>query len=200
MRFFIRVLFSLFAFFHKLNNYVYRKHIQQTFKAFGEGSYIESVLRLQGAKNISIGRHVGIHKEVWLGCLPLTSAACSSLEIADGCVIGDYNHIWSTRSIVIEKDVLTANNVYITDNLHGYDDAVVPIGKQPIKQLSKVCIGEGSWLGEHVCIIGASVGKHCVIGANSVVTHDVPDYSVAVGSPARVIKRYDAKTKLWVKV
>ena len=63
-----------------------------------------------------------------------------------------------------------------------------------------VVIGEGSWLGEHVCVIGASIGKNCVIGANSVVTHDVPDYSIAVGVPAKVIKRYNFNSKQWEKV
>lgn len=59
-------------------------------------------------------------------------------------------------------------------------------------------IGEGSWIGENVCVIGASVGRHCVIGANAVVTKDIPDYSVAVGAPARVIKKYNFNRGAWV--
>jgi acetyltransferase-like isoleucine patch superfamily enzyme len=55
-------------------------------------------------------------------------------------------------------------------------------------------------LGENVCILSASVGKHCVIGANSVVTHDIPDYSVVVGAPARVIKKYNFDTQRWEKI
>ena len=54
-------------------------------------------------------------------------------------------------------------------------------------------------MGENVCIIGASVGKHCVIGANSVVTKDIPDYSIAVGTPAKIIKRYDFNKERWCK-
>ena len=50
-----------------------------------------------------------------------------------------------------------------------------------------------------MCILGASVGKHCVIGANSVVTKDIPDYCVAVGSPAVVVKRYNTINKKWEK-
>ena len=50
------------------------------------------------------------------------------------------------------------------------------------------------------CIIGASVGKHCVIGANAVVTKDVPDYCVAVGAPAKIIKKYNLKNKKWEKI
>ena len=95
---------------------------------------------------------------------------------------------------------MTADKVYISDNLHGYEDIHTPIHRQPIVQNGTVEIGEGSWLGENVCVIGANVGKHCVIGANSVVTRNIPDYSVAVGVPARVVKRYNFETKLWEKV
>ena len=90
--------------------------------------------------------------------------------------------------------------MYISDNLHGYKDIKTPIWKQPIVQNRDVEIGEGSWIGENVCILGVHIGKHCVIGANSVVTHDIPDYSVAVGSPAKVIKRYDFENNQWVKI
>ena len=68
-----------------------------------------------------------------------------------------------------------------------------------MKQLNEVLIGEGSWIGENVCIIGAFVGKNSIVGANSVVTNNIPDYCVAVGAPARVIKRYDHKDNQWVK-
>ena len=54
-------------------------------------------------------------------------------------------------------------------------------------------------MGENVCVIGAKIGKQCVIGANSVVIHDIPDYCVAVGSPAKIIKRYDYSTQIWKK-
>lgn len=64
--------------------------------------------------------------------------------------------------------------------------------------MPNVHIGDGSWLGTHVVIAGnITIGKHCVIGANSVVTKDIPDYSVAVGIPAKVVKRYNFDTKCW---
>ena len=71
----------------------------------------------------------------------------------------------------------------------------MPIINQPIKQISTVRIGERAWLGVVVSVIGANIGKHCVIGANAVVTHDILDYSVAVGIPAKVIKRYNFSTQ-----
>lgn len=95
---------------------------------------------------------------------------------------------------------MIAERVYISDNLHGYENIDIPIIKQAIIQKRPIRIGEGSWLGENVCVIGASVGKHCVIGANSVVTHDIPDYCVAVGAPARVIKRYSFEKGEWESV
>lgn len=61
-------------------------------------------------------------------------------------------------------------------------------------------IGNVAWIGENVCIIGASVGKNSVIGANSVVTRDIPDFCVAVGSPARVIKKFDFSDECWKSI
>ena len=59
-------------------------------------------------------------------------------------------------------------------------------------------IGDGSWLGTHVVIAGnVKIGKHCVIGANSVVTKDIPDYCVAAGIPAKIIKKYNFDTCTW---
>ena len=101
---------------------------------------------------------------------------------------------------MIEDNVLTADRVYISDNLHGYENPAVPVIKQPIKQNGTVRIGEGSGLGVGVCVIGANIGKHCVIGANAVVTNGIPDYSVAVGIPAKVIKRYNFNTLKWENV
>lgn len=88
--------------------------------------------------------------------------------------------------------------MYISDNLHGFNDINTPIKDQPLCQLKEVTIGSGSWIGENVCIIGASVGKNSVVGANSVVTHDIPDYCVAVGAPAKIIKRFDSEKQKWV--
>lgn len=166
----------------------------------GLRSFVCSPLCINGGKNIFIGNRVRIHYKTWLASLPLTGAKECRLVIEDGCVIGNFNHIYATKSIILHRNVLTADKVYVSDNLHGYEDITSPIFKQPIVQNGTVEIGEGSWLGENVCVLGANIGKHCVIGANSVVTHDIPDYCVAVGAPARVIKRYDFDNNKWVKV
>ena len=92
------------------------------------------------------------------------------LTIGNRSTLGFNNHITSVNKVIIEEDVLTANNVYISDNIHEYSDVTMPIIKQPIRFQGSVRIGKGSWLGENVCVIGASVGRNSVVGANAVVT------------------------------
>ena len=169
------------------------------FKHFGKKSRIDKPLRIDGKRFIAIQDHVFVQPYTWIACQPLTCNPNPILQFGEGATIGNFNHIYATNSIIIENHVLTADKVYISDNLHSYEDPSSPIIKQPIKQIKSVRIGEGSWLGENVCVIGASVGKHCTIGANSVVTNDIPDYSVAVGAPARVIKQFNFETKQWEK-
>ncbi|HPF01107.1 MAG TPA: acyltransferase [Bacteroidales bacterium] len=169
------------------------------FKKLGMYSYINRALKIDGAKNISIGRKVTIQYKTWLASRPLTANNSPILEIGDGSAIGNFNHIYSTNKIIIGKKVLTADKVYISDNIHGFLNPLVPIMNQPIIQKNAVIIGDGTWLGENVCVIGAKIGKNCVIGANSVVTKDIPDFCIAVGAPARVIKRYNFETQEWEK-
>lgn len=168
--------------------------------SFGMKSLIVSPLKLDGKKRIFIEEKVVIEYKSWLAAMPLTGFKDCCLVIKNGAHIGHFNHIYATKKVIIEENVLTADKVYISDNLHGYEDINQPISKQPIVQNGDgVVIGKGSWLGENVCIMGASVGRHCVIGANSVVTKDIPDYSIAVGVPAKIIKRYDHNRKQWRK-
>ena len=162
-------------------------------------SKIISPLKLDGINNFQIGENVNICYKSWLAAVSYTNESVR-LIIGDGTAIGHFAHIYATKLINIGKNVLIADKVYISDNLHGYVDIYTPIKKQPILQKECVFIGDDSWIGENVCIIGASVGKHCVIGANSVVTKDIPDYCVAVGSPAKVIKKFDFTLNKWVKI
>ncbi len=171
-----------------------------SFGSLGRGVYIFSPLQIDGAKNIFVGGGVHIGYKTWLAAQPHTGVEKCSLVIGEGSSLGNFNHIYATRSICIEKKVLTADKVYISDNVHDYHNSEIAVKEQPIVQKNDVRIGEGAWLGENVCVIGASVGKHSVIGANSVVTKDIPDYCVAVGIPAKVIKKYNFETKQWERV
>lgn len=153
-------------------------------------------LRINGKQYISLHRNARINSHSWIIALK-NDQINPELIIKEGANIGDFNHIAAVRRVVIGKYVLTANRVYISDNLHAYDDISLPVMNQPVKFKAEVSIGDGSWIGENACIIGAKIGKHCVIGANAVVTTDIPDYCVAVGIPARVIKQYNMKTNSW---
>lgn len=190
----MKIIIRLFALFLVTVRFFYFK---SQFAKFSFSSRIVSPLHLHGMSNIKIGNKSIIQYKSWLAALPLTGEEKCTLEIGNGVVIGHFNHIYATKSIIIEDNVLTADKVYISDNLHGYEDIKIPIIKQSIIQNGEVIIGEGSWLGENVCVLGAKIGKHCVIGANSVVTHDIPNYSVAVGIPAKVIKQYNFFSNSW---
>lgn len=163
----------------------------------GRNTFLYSPFRIDGAEHISLGAGTAVQARSWLYCGPVDGED-GHLTIGSGCVLGYNNHITSVRDVVIEDHVLTANNVYISDNLHSYEDIGVPVMFQSVRFKNRVVIGRGSWIGENVCIIGASVGRNCVIGANSVVTHDIPDYSVAAGAPAVVIKQFDQHAQKWV--
>ncbi|MCB0284687.1 MAG: acyltransferase [Calditrichaeota bacterium] len=154
---------------------------------------------INGYKKIFIGSKVYIKQGGWLACEPLTGNDDCSLRIGDGTYIGRFCHIYATSGIHIGKKVLIADKVYIADNRHGYEDPNMPVIDQPVQQINEVVIGDGAWLGENVCIVGANVGKNSVVGANSVVMKDIPDYCVAVGSPAHIIKRYSFERKEWLR-
>ena len=180
-----------------LKRYNKKKYYSLIFKKYPYDSKIINPLIIEGAENISIGKNVLIQQYTRLGALPLTNAEICQLVINDGVYIGYFNHIFATKSIIIEKNVLIADRVYISDNIHDYTNPLIPIKDQGIIQKKEVVIGAGCWIGENVSIIGASVGRNSVVGANSVVLKDIPDYSVAVGIPAKIIKYYNFNTSKW---
>lgn len=169
------------------------------FKHIGHGSRILKPLRMKNVASITLGERVLVHKYCWLQT-QIISGTIPNLTIGDGCVIGNFNHITCTQEVRIEEHVLTADRVFITDHSHQYEDTALPIISQGLVQGGPVTIGSGTWLGENVAVLSCNIGKHCVIGANSVVIHDVPDYSVAAGIPARVIRQYNLTSKTWESV
>lgn len=158
--------------------------------------YIDKYFCIRGS-GLTIDSGTTIMKNAWIVASTITGEKNPECRIGKNCSIGMDNEIYATKSIVIEDNVLTAARCYISDNMHGYTDINVPVKDQSQQQIGTVRIGEGSWLGAGVAVLGCNIGRHCVIGANAVVNRDIPDYSVAVGIPARVVKRYNATTGRW---
>lgn len=167
------------------------------FAEFGRGARILRPIRISGSDNISIGRDAFVNHLAWLETIACFDSK-PALRIEHGVYIGNSAHIIATQSIVIEADVLIADRVYIADYAHGYKDVRMPVKHQALTPRAPVRIGTGSWIGENAVLIGCTIGRNCVIGANSVVLTDIPDYCIAVGSPARVIRRWNPQTEEWI--
>ena len=167
----------------------------QRFGAFGEGSIIGfPPVALYGEHAIHIGKDslFGPGLSLSAGMVPGQELLSDEIiKIGDRCMIGRHSSIVAHFEIIIEDDVFFGPNVYVTDQNHSTSDRLVPIGKQSEPE-SPVKIGKGSWLGTNVVVLpGVTIGEHTAVGAGSVVTSDLPPFSTAVGSPARVIARND---------
>lgn len=184
----------------KIKSLLFNPFLRFFYCELGKNVKIISPLKIQGVGNIKLGDQVRIGYKTRLSSLPYTNEKSVLLSIGDGSCLGNFNHIICSKKIHIGKKVLTSDRVYISDNLHNYENINLPIMEQSIRQLGEVYIGDGSWIGENACILGVKIGKNCIVGANSVVTKDIPDFSVAVGIPAKVIKSYNFKTKTWDKI
>jgi acetyltransferase-like isoleucine patch superfamily enzyme len=170
------------------------------FAHIGQKSKVIAPMRLRNVHNIRIGKNVTINKHVFLLTLQEGTSAVPLLSVGDGSVIGHMNHITCIREVEIGEDVLTADRVFISDHSHCFSDTTIPIMKQSPVSKGRVHIGSGTWIGENVAVLSCSIGKNCVIGANAVVVSDIPDYCVAVGAPARVIRRWNPVSRDWENV
>lgn len=116
---------------------------------------------------------------------PLNVVRPNCVSIGNNSLIMNGCLMMAAGGITIEDDVLIAANVQLISNNHDPYDRIVLLCK-PVR----IC--KGAWVGAGSTILpGVTVGKHAIVGASSVVTHDVPDYAVAVGNPARIIKYLD---------
>jgi len=130
----------------------------------------------------------------------------SVVLIGENVQINDYVHITGIKMVRIGDNVLIASKVYISDSSHGSysgdmnDSNPDIIPKERTLSYREVCIKDNVWIGESVTILpGVTVGRASIIGANSVVTKDIPEYSIAAGNPAKVIKEYSFQQNKWMK-
>jgi acetyltransferase-like isoleucine patch superfamily enzyme len=119
------------------------------------------------------------------------------VKMGDGVFIGAMNVV--IGPVTIGNQVMTAQNVVMSGLNHGISDVTTPFRYQPCST-ALISIGEACWIGANsVITAGVSIGKYSVIAAGSVVTKDVPDYCIAAGNPAKIIKQFNHQTKEWEK-
>lgn len=143
---------------------------------------------LLNPNQISVGSYVEIRKGARIEARGKKNST-PKIEIGDGTAIHFYFHCGAMESVKIGKNVLIAGRVYITDHDHIFSDPSVP----PLYskwEIAPVVIEDEVWIGEGAAILkGVTIGKRSVIGANAVVTKDVPPYTVVGGVPARIIRK-----------
>lgn len=189
--------------FARLKQLLYTWWMKRFIGQVGESSIIQYPCSLQGggSRHISIGHHTCIQKHSVLGCWQHYNAydgpQTFSPEIIIGnfCNIGAYTQITACNKITIGDGLLTGRFVYIGDNAHGslsLKEANVPPVLRHLTSKGEIIIGNNVWIGDKVTILaGIHIGDNVIIGANSVVTHDIPSNSVWAGNPAVVIKHID---------
>lgn len=173
--------------FHRSYSYLTTRRLRSS----GKKSYISFPATINFPKSISIGNEVWIREHAWLNCGE--SNGQTSLQIGDGSYVGRFVHINAYQSVVLEKDVLISDRVFISDVHHNYADSNIPIIKQGVSDPEPIHLKQGCWIGVGASIMpGITIGRNAVVAANAVVTQDIPDHMVARGVPARI---YEKSTK-----
>jgi len=153
----------------------------------GDNVAIDDFVMLDGCCEEEPAIRIGDNAVVSKGCV--IQAKTGSLFVGENCDIGAHTVLTSVSGISLAPSVLIAANCYIGGARYHFEDMAAPIMNQGIYSRGPISIGEGSWIGASATILdGVTIGKGCVIGAGSLVTADIPDYGVAVGVPAKVIR------------
>lgn len=173
------------------------------FKKIGRNVTIRRRNTINNPGYIEVGDNVYIGPNSGISAIPshLTQVFSPKIKIGNNVSATSMLQIYAVREIIIEDDVLIAANVFICDALHGYENGNIPYKEQDLFKISPIRIGRGSWIGQNAVILpGVTIGCQCIIGANSVVNSNIPDYSIAAGSPCKVLKTWDENLNEWVKV
>jgi lipopolysaccharide O-acetyltransferase len=157
---------------------------------------------IRGKRYVKIGKGFDSGVGLRIDALPLNKKVC--VEIGRDVQINDYVHISACESVKIGNNVLMASKIFISDNNHGFygfddkhSDPFIPPIKRPLSH-APVEIGDNVWIGEFVAVLsGVRIGEGAVVGAMSVVNKDIPPFCMAVGSPARVIKKFNFTSGKW---
>ena len=171
------------------------------FGAYGKDVYIEPGVVINRPRFVHVGNHVRIKRNTSINLHPKDKKSNEILLfIGDNVIISESCFISACNRIVIEENVGISPNVMIIDNSRKIGDISLPSKEQELK-IGHVHIGADSWIAYGACVLpNVTIGRHCIVGALSVVNQDIPPYSVAVGSPAKVVKRFDFERREWMRV
>lgn len=185
---------------------IYTYFLKEKFYFFGKGSIIKPFINSFNEKYISIGNNVNIGSfcritvSTEFGGIKCKNTNRIKIKIGDNVSIGNNSFISANNNIEIGNHVIMSSYVFITDHDHGFEDINKNLCEQPLSENGHIKIEDNVFLGEKCSILkNVSIGKRSVVGSNSVVTKNIPPYSVVVGNPARIIKHYDFKKNQWVK-
>lgn len=190
---------KLFRFFYKIKTMVYYTIF---FNKIGRNCVIYKPILLSGLHYISLGNNVFIRDNSRIEVIK-QGDLLPKLCIGDNVNIEQNVHIVCGSFIKIGSNVSITANTAIVDINHPYEDMTsnLKIGDRLEFEGNYVEIGDGSFIGIGCIILpNVRIGRNVVIGAHSVVNVDIPDYSVAVGNPVKIIKRYDSISEKWNKV
>ncbi len=145
------------------------------------------VLELLRSGRLEIGSGTLLEPNVWL-----TAGANGRIRIGSGSFLNIAVMVASVELVEIGDNVMLANGCFVTDGSHRFDDPNMPVPWQGFTTKGPTRVGNNVWCGANVVITsGVTVGERSVIGANSVVTTDIPAFSIAAGAPARVLKKIE---------
>lgn len=152
-------------------------------QAYARGALHGNALQMLRESRLTIGPHAFFEPGVWL-----TSDA-GRISIGAGSFLNLNVMIAAVEQVEIGEHCMFANGCVVTDGDHRFDDPDRPVPWQGFTTKGPVIIGDNVWFGAHAVVTsGVRIGRRCVIGANSVVTEDLPPFSIAAGVPARVLK------------
>jgi acetyltransferase-like isoleucine patch superfamily enzyme len=153
-------------------------------RAFARWPIHGNVLEALREGRLEVGPHTLFEPHVWI-----TAPAPARVVIGEGCFLNIGVMVASVELVEIGDHCMFANGCFVTDGNHRFDDASKPVTWQGFTSKGPTKIGDNVWCGANVVITsGVTVGHRSVIGANSVVTRDLPPFSIAAGSPARVLR------------
>lgn len=157
---------------------------------------------LFGTHRMAFGDDVFIGKDSVLAIVYERPQAGPMISIGDGVWMNKRCYLSAANEIVVGNHAIFAPNVYLADSAYEYREVGVPIMKQGLASVgNRIVVGEHAWLGINAAVYGnVTIGKGSVIGANSVVTKSIPDYCVAAGQPAKVVRAYDDRNDAWTRI